>query len=169
MRVQKEKLSSDLSWPTKPVGHVCHRSVWNPWFWVWVPSEHGFRHRASLSQWGTEQNLHTIRENRFRLCSSITVPAGNTQSSTPADRLMATLNPAVPQPISGLDLNRQVSAGKQSRSISLLYRNAVSQGRPSLTDCNLLRQQQLNKWKMSCTSLSAPPLIFSRAEIIIAL
>lgn len=69
---------------------------------------------ASLSQWGTDQNLHTIRENRFRLSFLISVLAGNTLSSTPGDRFMVTLQPCSAQPISALDLNPQVTAEKES-------------------------------------------------------
>lgn len=152
-------------WPvlTEPVGHLCHRSAWNPCLWVWELWEHRLVHRASLSQWGTEQNLHTIRENRFRLCSWITVPAGDTQSST----LYKTGLCWQPCSAPAHQWTRPQSSGlswKTGRNISLLYRNAVSQARPFLTDCSSLRQEQLNKWKMSHMNLSAPPLIFSRAE-----
>lgn len=118
---------------TKAVGHLCHRTAGNPCLWVWEAWEHGFGHRASLSQWGTEQNLHTIRENRFRFSSWITVPAGNTLSSIPADRLMVTLNPAVPQPISGPDLNPQVSAGKQRQEQFLDVQECCEPGK-AITD-----------------------------------
>lgn len=154
-----------LFWPvlTKPVGHLCCRAAWNPCLWVWEPWEQGSGHRAPLSLWVTDQNLHTVRENRFKLSPWISIPAGNTLSFTPADRLMVTLNPAVPQPTSGLDSILWSQLENRGRSVSLLYRNAVSQESPLLTDCNFFRKQWLNKWKMSHTSLSTD-LLQSRRD-----
>lgn len=133
-------------WPvlTKPVGHLCHRTAWNSCLWVWEPWEHGFGCRASLTQWGTEQNLHTIRENRFKLSSWIIVPAGKTLRSTPADKFMVTLNPAVPQPISGQDLNPQVSAGKQSQEHFLVVQECCEPGK-AITDRLQLAQTPVVK------------------------
>lgn len=124
-----------LFWPvlTKPMRHLCCRAAWNPCLWVWEPWEQGSGHRAPLSLWVTDQNLHTARENRFKLSPWISIPAGNTLSFTPADRLMVTLNPAVPQPTSGLDLNPLVPAGKQRQERFLVVQECCEPGK-SITD-----------------------------------
>lgn len=111
---------------------------------MWGPWDHGFGCGASLSQWGTEQNFHTIREKRFRLSSLITVSAGSTLSSTPADKFMVTLNPAVPQSISGQDLKPQISAGKQSQENFLVVQEFCEPGK-AITDRLHLAQTPMAK------------------------
>lgn len=88
----------------------------NTCFWFWEPWEPGPGHRApshTAQSGGLWVWTHTP-SGRVELCLSLmSAPAGPALSFSPTDRLMVTFSPAVPHSISELDLNSQVSAGKE--------------------------------------------------------